>query len=687
LAKTKMPNATAKAEAIPKAEQLPQPSPSVADAAAEVDKVEAPPLAPEHVELLVALDRMLSTGSYYPPGHAQYDAVAEQCATALTAAMRGRPSLEIEVQTTGFIIDAGCIEKTERCARRLHDLLEPLNQALLEIHGAVTTEDLHQGLATLKSHHKQLAGTREYQEIEIEGMPETMTAVSRNLYVRTKAGNGPEKTKSPLNENFDPNTIPDAMLVHTPEGQMMEREFLAVIQGIMKNGDPTKLKALQNTSDEMASDLLGTWVPDDAISTIKGILDSLESSNTDPMMLQHLVGHAQEALQLTGDPALVELVFEKLRKEGTIKKKSGKLLENRPKPAKKPVRFTMSRTELRTAIDDVATDAEAVERDDDLVTPSGADCLGICIQILHAAPTDELAAGISDSIRSILGAEDVTDVEISTATNALAAIFHSSNSETTELVVAMINAPLRESHLERLGPFWLNIWQKLGSYKEKERAWPYVVNELLLGLQWENPRQKIELYQALSEINTTDRIDLMVKLESLRALQEKELASDMFHAPAPLLYNLHEMLMGSSLAEEHGPLLHQRLAYQKAHPLATSLVEGFGEYNQAHRAAYVAIMVQGISEKIVPALKDIAARHFRGALNRLTADRREEAWVPDAIGWLGMLDIDSSRPVIEKILKEKKFFFFPVWPANCRTAAQGALAGQSSDGERNHHGN
>ncbi|MFT5316336.1 MAG: hypothetical protein ACI9UK_002181, partial [Candidatus Krumholzibacteriia bacterium] len=58
-----------------------------------------------------------------------------------------------------------------------------------------------------------------------------------------------------------------------------------------------------------------------------------------------------------------------------------------------------------------------------------------------------------------------------------------------------------------------------------------------------------------------------------------------------------------------------------------------------------------------------------------------------AIGWLGMLDIDSSRPVIEKILKEKKFFFFPVWPANCRTAAQGALAGQSSDGERNHHGN
>jgi len=324
---------------------------------------------------------------------------------------------------------------------------------------------------------------------------------------------------------------------------------------------------------------------------------------------------------------------------------------------------------------------------DDIVSPSNADCLGICIQILHAAPTDELAAGIADTIRTVLTAEELDEDEMRIVTKSLAAVFRSKDTETTDQVVAMIGAPLREAHLEDLGPLWLTVWQGLDSYKEKERAWPHLVNELLLGLRWEDPRQKIEFYQALSEINTTERIDLLVKTESLRALQEKELAKDIFHAPAPLLYNLHEMLLNSSLADTHGPLLQQRLSYQKAHPLATIMVEGFGDYNNAHRAAYQAILEQGLHEKIVPSLRDIAARHFKGALNRLPAERRDEVWVDEAIIWLGRLSEGSADSVLNRILNEKKFFFFPVWPAHCRNAARDALAGAQRASERNHHGN
>ncbi len=671
----------------PTADAKPKANPDITADISDEEIVVVPPLAPEYVELLFALDRMLTTGSYYPPGHAQYVAVAKQCTGAVTAAMGKRSSIEIEVLATGFMIEDGHVEKTEHCAKRMHELLEPLNQALLEIHSGATTEDLHKGLAILKKHHKQLIDTHDYQEIEIEGMPETVSVIGRNLYVRTKAGNGPIKTNSPLNQFFDPNTIPDAMLVPTPEGQMMEREFLAVIQGIMKNGDPTKLKNLQDTGDSEASDLLGTWVPDHAIATIKEILDALEKTNTDPMMLQHLIGHAQTALHLTGDPLLVELVFEKLRKEGNIKKKSGSLLQNRPRPAKKPVRFTMSRAELSTAINEVIAEADSMVQADDIVTPANADCLGVCIQILHAAPTDELAVGISDTMRLILTAKELNEDEVRVTTEALAAVFRIKNSETTDLVTAMITSPLREAHLEDLGPLWLTVWQSLKSYKEKERAWPHVVNDVLLGLRWEDPRQKLALYQGLTEIKTAERIDLMVKLESLRALKEKSLAKDIFHAPAPLLYNIHEMLLNSSLADTQGPLMHKRLSYQKAHPLATILVEGFGEYNHAHRAAYQAILEQGVHEKIVPSLRVIAFRHFKGAINRLAADRREEPWVLDAIFWLGKLDLENARPVIEKILKEKKYLFFPVWPGSCRKAARDALSGARHAGERNHDDN
>jgi len=650
--------------------------------APEPEDSEAPPLAPEHEDLLFALDRMLTTGTYYPPGHAQYVAVANQCAEAVTAALHGRPSLEIQITPEGLTIGETKAVKTDRCAWRVHELLEPLNQALLEIRDDVTTEDLHEALVTLKQHHKQLAGTRDYQEIEIKGMPETVTVIGRSLYVRTKAGNGPDKTESPINEHFDPNTIPDAALVPTPEGQMMEREFLAVIQGLMKGGNAEKLLALQNAAVDDTSKLLGTWVPDHAIKTIKDILDALEMTNSDPMMLQHLVGHAQTALQLTGDPLLVELVFEKLRKENQTKPKSQRLLENRPKPAKKPVRFTMSRDELRRLIEEVSTNAEQQAWTDDIVSPANADCMGICIQILHVAPTDQLADGIASTMRLILAAEDVSDSDLKVATDALIAVFKGNNSETTDLITTMISTPLREVHLAKLGSLWLDVWNGLGSFQEKERAWPHVVNDLLMGLKWDNPRDKLKLYQELSQINVTERVDLLVKLETLQALQEKVLAKDLFHAPPPLLYGLHHLLMNSSLADQHGPLMHQRLAYQKAHSLATILIDGFEQYNHAHRKAYQAILAQGVQEKVVPDLRDIAIRHLKGTLNRLSADRRDERWVTDAIGWLGKLGTDKTRPVLERILKEKKLLFMPVWPASCRDAARDALAGVSHAHER-----
>ncbi len=652
-------------------------------AMSEAEAVEAPPLAPEHEELLFALDRMLTTGTYYPPGHAQYVAVADQCAKAVAGALHGQPSLEIQITPEGLTIGETKADKKDRCARRIHELLEPLNQALLEIHADVTTEDLHEALVTLKQHHKQLAGTRDYHEIEIEGMPETVAVIGRSLYVRTKAGNGPEPTESPINESFDPNTIPDAALVPTPEGQMMEREFLAVIQGLMKSGNAEKLLALQNAAVDNTTDLLGTWVPDHAIKTIKDILDALDKTNSDPVMLQHLVGHAQEALQLTGDPALVELVFEKLRKEGLGKPKSQRLLENRPKPAKKPVRFTMSRDELRRLIEEVKVTAEQQPWTDDIVSPANADCMGICIQILHVAPTDQLAEGIASTMRLILTAEDLSESDLGLAADALIAVFKGNDGETTDLIATMVSTPLREAHLDKLGALWLSVWDGLGTFKEKERAWPHVVNDLLMGLEWESPRDKLRLYQELSKVNVNERVDLLVKLETLQALQEKVLAKDVFHAPPPLLYGLHHMLMSSSLADQHGPLMHQRLAHQKAHDLAAILIDGFVEYNHAHRKAYQAILAQGVQEKIVPELQDIALRQMKGALNRLSADRRDERWVINAIGWLGKLGTTKTRPVLEKILNEKKFLFFPVWPTDCRDAARDALAGVGRADERN----
>jgi len=602
-------------------------------------------LAPEHEALLLALDRMLTTGTYYPPGHAQYVAVAEQCASAVSL---------------------------------------PLNQALLEIHDGATTEELHEGLFTLKENHKKLIATRDYQEIEIEGMPETVTVMGRSLYVRTMNGNGPQETDSPINQYFDPNMIPDSALVPTPAGQMLERDFLAVVQGLIKGGDPEKMRALLEAGDGEVSEILGTWVPDFAIKSIKEILEALDQTNSDPMLLQHLIEHAQSALALTGDPELVELAFEKLSKENQKKPKSQPLLEKRPKPRNKAARFTLSRTELRDLINDVQATAEQQMNDDDLVSPSNADCLGICIQVMHVAPSKQLAEGIAATLRTVLGEKTLGEVEKRIITNALISVFKNGAAETTDLIASTLSLPVRRFHFKELGPLWLAVWSGLKTLTEKERAWPYIVNDLLMGLEWADHEAKIALYEALSSISVNERTDLLKKLETLGALQEKILAPDLFHARAPLLYGVHQLLMSSALAEMHGPQMHQRLAYQKAHPMVSILMEGFTGYNHAHRNAYRAILAQGVSGEISDDLQDVTLRHLKGTLSRLPAERRNEPWVTDAIQWYGKTGGDGARPVIERILKEKKFFVWPVWPASCRKAARAALAGETHVDERNH---
>ncbi len=655
------------------------------DAPQESPAVDSPPLAAEHEQLLIALDRMLTTGSYYPPGHAQYVAVADQCADAVAGALHGLACVEIEVTTEGLAVGGGVAEKSNRCAQRLYELLEPLNQALLEIHADVTTEDLHEALSVLKHNHKQLAGTRDYQEIEIEGMPQTVSVTGRSLYVRTKTGNGPEQTSSPLNEYFDPNTIPDAALVPTPEGQMMEREFLAVIQGLMKAGNAAHLDALRDAGDTPVAEILGTWVPDFAIKSIKDMLNALEETNSDASMLHHLVGHAQTALQLTGDPLLVELIFEKLRKENKASKKSQPLLEKRPKPVRKATTFTLSRAELRSLIDDVYTEADTLEPLEDIVAPARADAIGICLQVLNVAPSDELSAGITTSLEVMLSSEHLNEVDLQVAVDALIDVFKYDKLETAEAMVSMVCPPLRHAHRAKLGPLWLNVWNGLASAQQYERAWPFVVNELLMGMWWEDPREKIALYNALSSVHVADRTDLLIRLENLPALKEKILAKELFHVPAPLLYGVHQLLMMSSLTDLHGPLMHQRLEYQKAHPLATILMNGFAEYNHAHRQAYQAILIQGVSEKIAPEMQDVATRHLKGTLNRLPAERREEPWVTEAIRWLGKLGTAKTRPVLKKIVSDKKFLLFPEWPAACRNAASDALAGVNTSDERDRH--
>jgi hypothetical protein len=641
-------------------------------------------LLPAHAELLAALDRMLTTGSYYPPGHAQYQVVADQCAEAVSNAMGRRQSLEIEFTNTGVVVGGATVPKSDRLVTRLHDLIEPLNQALLEIKGGVTAEELHSAINTLKEYRKELSSSSQYHAITIEGMPENLVLTDRALYVKTRGGNGPRFTTSPLNEFFDPNSIPEAALVSSPDGQGLEREFLSVIRGLMLATKGASADDFREADDDKAEKLLGTWVPDRAIENIHQIVAALERTNSDPMMLTALIEHAQSAMKLTGDPDLVKMVFERLRKKNLIKPRKQRLLENRRKPVRKPTRFTLSRAELRALVDEVCVAAEQnpIEGEEELVAPAHADCLGVCLQVLNVAPAEDLAAGSAAMIYEVLASRELEPSALGVVQGALASFFAGGDVETIEMVVEYVTEPLRQAHPELLGSLWAGVWDRLEGPAERELAWPYAVNEILLGLKWEDPADKIVLMQRVSEQDTVGRDDLLERLEAMPALRDNTLAPNAFHAPAPLLYNVHRLLLGSSVADEHGPLLHRRLMFQKAHPLAAIIMDGMAEYEPDRRNMYEAILDQGLQGPIVPGLREVASRHLRGIINRLPPERRDERWVGDAIRWLGELGGVKADATLTRIVKEKKFLFFPVWPGPCRDAAREAIAKRAEEAEQ-----
>lgn len=642
---------------------------------------ENPPLSAEHAELFVALDRLLSIGSYYTPEHARYQEVARETHAAIRNNLAGSSVLEIECTQEGFWVHDVFIESDQRETRRVFELLNGLSIGLLEIDSDASSDDLHTAISSLKHHLVTNAGKKNFEELAIEGLPDTIRTTSQSLFVKTRDRSGGPGGTRPKSASADHYVIPGSNLVATADGQKLEREFLGIISGIMANGDPTQLKNLDK--GEELDEALRSWVPDSAVGTIKNIMEALKKTNSDPMILEHLIGHAQSALELTADPLLVELVFDRLRKETGVKsEKSKSLLENRPKPKRPkrgPVKYTMTPDQMNELIGELSENAAPPE---DLLSPSTADCLGICTQILCSAPTEHMIVGIGTTIFKILSADTLREDDLKVASSSMAAILKTGSRDTIDGSLPLFLSPLRRFHPKRLGPMWLKVWKSLVEIDHQRLAWPHLVNELLMGVEWEDPGAKLSLYESLSRIRVGTGEEMLERLEDLQALRTNSMAPEVFHAPAPLLYPVHVVLLDSTVARDHGPRLHERLVHQRAQRLTNLLVGIMGQYKQSNKMIYQAILDQGVSGVISPKLKDMGSRLLVSSLRNLLPEEREALWVSEALSWLGKLDPKRAKPILDRVIKEKKFFLFPVWPAECRQAAREGLASpQTPPGE------
>lgn len=633
------------------------------------------PLRDEHRALCGALDRLLTIGSYYTSAHERFRAVALECHTALQKSLGQRPHLEILIEAEGLGLDHGLLPAASPEGRRLFELLDSLQVALLELDARTTAEDLSRALAALRQARQGLSARRSYGEIEIDGLPDTVRVTSRALFLRTRGRENQARARSadPGDTLFlDPHLVSEQLLAASPRGRKCEQEFVGIIQGILATTDPLRL-----VRDSDAPGRPEDWLSDETVAAIDQVLQALAGSGSDLMNLRHLIGQAQSALRMTGDPQLVELVFARLQKNaGQLARRETRARVRNAGHGSAPGRSERNRQpslsvqQMRQIVAELPVSWGPAE---DPAAQAAADGLAVCLQVLDQAPAPEIGAGAQEAITAWLSVQPLSRPVRALVVRALHALLNERNAADIGAVWPLVWGPLRVAHAPLLESIWLELWQSLSS-RGREKAWPYLVNDLLLGLPRTDLLQRLLLLEGLSQVDALENHEARAVLENLPALREWTICADFFDAPPPLLYPVHKVLVGGSRSGRFGPLLHASLVRQAPHKLTALLLEVMDGYDPLLRPVYHALLDQGVQEELLPELAELAPELIAATLDDLHWDFMDEPWVAEAIACLGRLGREPALRTLDEIINERKFLVFRGWPSAARSAARQARA-------------
>lgn len=658
------------------------------------DPAADPDLHQEAAEVLLAVDRLMTVGTYYEPGHAKYRAVSRECEETLGRALAGRNEVPVVLDDDGLTVFGQRFPAGSREARRLFSLMDPLGLGLLEIRPGVTADEFLAALATLQERRNALSVATAFETIRISGLPPTVSVMSRSLYMRTRNPDLPPGDASPAGEGarpvgeptaFDPHLIPTELLVQGADLQKCEREFLKIVDGMVK----TPARSLDRGGGSGSGSAKGSvapadgqaWIPPEVLGSISDIVAALGGTNSDPLVFEHLIAHAREALKATSDVAMVDLLFETLRREmmapGSARPRLiGATRAHRrrnPEPA-----FTMTAAELANAFAGLEIPAGPFENPAAL---DRAGALGLCVLQLQGEPGPDLIEGVRLTINRVIGDKGFGGPERSALAAAVAMIFSREPDPAALTAFNLLWEPLKTMQPHSVGPVWLEIWRLLKP-AHRRHAWPYTVNDILLGLAWRNHLEALALYGQVSRVRASEDARLLYVLESLPALKEGRIGKEVFAPPPPLLFPVLQVLIGSSLSAKLGPLLHDHLLKLQTHPLAVVMLEATTEYHPGNRVVYQAILEQGVREKLTPRMVELGGRLLTLAILRLPPGDRSEPWLKDAVRWLGKLAPKDAPEALDRIVTEKKLFVVPAWPKDLRLAAEQAWLSLGEEGSR-----
>ena len=623
-------------------------------------------LLSDSVILVKALDKLLTVGAYYAADHDQYIQASSKACTDIVGVIgsSGKPFI-IEITAQGMMIGKQNIDPHHRNVRLLHELLVPLNIARLEISGSLTPEDLRQAISALQAHKAALGQSNSFREIIFEDLPDSVRTVSCSVLQQTEEDVAKEAVESGLDEllgQWDDNDSSVESTESESGSEKLARRFMDMVSQILEN-----LEQLEDKSgNRVLEGEAGSYVTKEDLVNLKQALKRLVEVDPDPAELTKLITQAQRALDLSRDSRSVNLVFSILKNE-MVKKNDGVEAKKEPKP--RPIEYKLTIEELLEAVAELEKSDLPV---DDPLAGAQGNHLAISLHLLRSDPPWALRTGMVDAIELAVASPDFPTQNLLVCALTIDSIVREEGVEALDDLLPLLMGVLRQKRSEMIAPFWVHLTDLAGE-EQLPKLWPHLVNDILLGFEGVSYDTVTKLVLKAGNIPLHVAKGLGRRLEKQAALNGGSPARDLFSAPLTRLYPVLAMLMATPLRGWLGTELFRALRLNPGSPLIEVVLQSLDEHKPELSEFYLNLILHHDNTEPPADMQELVVEILQGKLSALSPEERREDWVPKGFSILGELDPAGARPLLERVLNERKFLFFKSWPEPVREAATKAL--------------
>ena len=618
------------------------------------------PLHAKSATLLKALDKLLTVGAYYSSGHTQYLQAAMKARDEIVGVIDGATNhVAIEITAQGLMVGRQNLDPHHRNVRLLHELLVPLNIARLEIDGTLSPEDLRQALSALQEHKQSLGQSNSFQEIVIHNLPDSVRAVSCTVLHKADDSEDELSLDELLGKWGDEDAAQTEPLGET-QSELLAREFMEMVTQILENLDELEREFGVQPQNEQD----GSYVTKADLVNLKTALQRLVEVNPDPAELAKLIAQAQQALDLSRDRRSVDLVFQILKKNTS--QDDGKKTEKKGRETK-PVKYKMSVEELLGVVSKLEnTEATIAEP----VSGSQSNQLGISLHLLRSDPPRALRNTMVDVVQQATADPGFATSSLALCAQAAATVAREDGAEGLDDLLPLITSSVRRKRPDLMARFW-GLLLKSGGEDHLVELWPHLVNDLLLGFDKAPRDMVLPLVMKAGSLSLREVKMLGRRLEIQPALQTDSATRDIFLAPLTSTHALLAALYLTPLKPWLGLELFRALQETPVSPRVDVVMAALAEHDPRNTGLYLDMIRHGAEQCLPDIVKRPMAEPIISALN--TAASRQAQWVPQGLTELAQLAPELARPVLERVISERKFIFFKAWSSAARQAAEQAL--------------